>query len=285
MNKIQLTIAAIILSLTSVLAQNEKNGLCVEVFSHNSEIGTNWVENLRNNIIQGIIKTGRVEVLDVSTLNDLPTVEAERLDAIKDAVEGINYVLKGHYNTLKTVKKTDSKGNVSYETNSNYTLTLVDADTRAILNTKTFDDKYYSGDTENESIVKAIEESIDNMRHFVADNFKMEAIVKALDQIDQKKGAKTIYITLGKSAGVQPGQKFDIYKEIDIAGEKATKQIGTATAQEVVSDGLTLCKVNKGGVEIMAEFNANSKLTVISGKQSAGGIFGKMNDAMDSVLK
>jgi hypothetical protein len=109
-----------------------------------------------------------------------------------------------------------------------------------------------------------MEKAAKGMKKFVDNNFKTEAVIKQLDQVDEKKGVKTAYISIGSNAGITAGQMFDIMEEVEIAGEKAQKKIGDAKAQEVVSGTLTLVKITKGGVEIKAAFNAGHKLIVIT---------------------
>lgn len=277
MKKIFSFVALIMLCAISAFAQeNDQKGVCVDEFGYNTSIGTNWVTNLRNNVIEGILKTGRVKVIDITTIKDLPTVNEERLAKIREY--GADVLLKGHYNSLDCQAKTKD-GKTHYETASDFTLTLENTETGEIISTQNFKNTWSSGETAKESITSALKGAIDDMRKFVDDNFKMEAIIKALDQVHPKKGAKTVYISVGSDAGVQVGSGgmntllnagvsgasiFDVYQEIEIAGEKATKLIGTVKAKEVMGANLTLCTVTKGGVEIQKAFENNIKLIVIS---------------------
>lgn len=277
MKKIFSMVAVVMLFAISAFAQdNDQKGVCVDEFGYNSSIGTNWVTNLRNNVMEGILKTGRVKVIDITTLKDLPTVQQDRLTKISEF--GADVLLQGHYNSLDCQAKTKD-GKTHYETASDFTLTLVSTETGEVIGTQNFKNTWYSGETAKESITSALKEAIDDMRKFVDDNFKMEAVIKALDQVHPKKGAKTVYISVGSDAGVQVGgggmntilnagvsgaSIFDVYQEIEVAGEKATKLIGTIKAKEVMGANLTLCTVTKGGVEIQKAFENNIKLIVKS---------------------
>lgn len=277
MRKIFSMVALMMLCVISAFAQdNDQKGVCVDEFGYNSSIGTNWVTNLRNNVMEGILKTGRVRVIDITTLKDLPTVQQDRLAKINEF--GADILLQGHYNSLDCQAKTKD-GKTNYETASDFTLTLVSTESGEIIGTQNFKNTWSSGETAKESITSALKGAIDDMRKFVDDHFKMEAVIKALDQIHPKKGAKTVYISVGSDAGVQVGgggmntilnagvsgaSIFDVYQEIEVAGEKATKLIGTIKAKEVMGANLTLCTVTKGGVEIQKAFENNIKLIVIS---------------------
>lgn len=242
----------------STFAQDEKKNVAVEEFTYNSSIGTNWVTNLRNNIIGGITATTRVNVIDTKNLSSLPTNKEERL---RELGEMVDVVLTCHFNSLKTAWDTKDK---KWTCHSNYTITLTDAKGGAVISTSPFEDSWLTGSTESEAINNCMEYAIKNMKKFVDNNFKTEAMIKQLDQVDAKKGVKTAYISIGSNAGIASGQMFDIMEEIEIAGEKAQKKIGDARAQEVVSGSLTLVKITKGGIEIKNAFDAGHKLIVIT---------------------
>lgn len=285
MKKIFSFVALIMLCAISAFAQdndqNAKKGVCVDEFTFNSSIGTNWVTNLRNNVMEGILKTGRVQVIDITTLKDLPKEQQDRLAKIKEL--GVDVLLEGHYNSLDCQAKTKD-GKTHYETASDFNLTLKNTETGEIIGTQNFKNTWYSGETAEESVTSALKEAIDDMRKFVDNNFKMEAIIKALDQVHPKKGAKTVYISVGSDAGVRVGgggidsvlngsaaNMFDVFQEVMIANEPVAKKIGTLKAKEVMGANLTLCTVTKGGVEIQKAFEQNIKLTVVS-RATTGGL-------------
>lgn len=257
MKKLFSFVAMMLLMSSTVVAQDEKKNVAVEDFSYNSSIGTNWVTNLRNNIIGGITATTRVNVIDTKNL-DLPANKEERLVALGEMVD---VILTCHINSLKTA--VDSKDK-KWTCRSNYTITLTDAKGGGVISTTPFEDSWLTGDTESEAITNCLEYATKNMKKFVDNNFKAEALVKQLDQVDAKKGVKTAYISIGSNAGITAGQMFDIMEEVEIAGEKAQKKIGDAKAQEVVSGSLTLVKITKGGVEIKNAFDAGHKLIVVT---------------------
>lgn len=286
MRKIFSLVALMMLCVISAFAQdndqNAKKGVCVDEFTFNSSIGTNWVTNLRNNVMEGILKTGRVQVIDITTLKDLPTEEQDRLAKIKEL--GVDVLLQGHYNSLDCQAKTKD-GKTHYETASDFNLTLKNVETGEVISTQNFKNTWYSGETSQESITSALKEAIDDMRKFIDNNFKMEAIIKDLDQVHPKKGAKTVYISVGSDAGVQVGGGgigtvlnagvsgatiFDVFQEVEIAKEKVNKKIGTLKAKEVMGANLTLCTVTKGGVEIQKAMEQNIKLIVVSRAAKGG---------------
>ena len=258
MKKLFSNVAMVLCVSFSAMAQDGKKSVAVEDFTYNSSIGTNWVTSLRNNIIGGITATTRVNVLDATTMTSLPTVKEERLAALGEMVD---VILTCHFNSLKSAMDKDRK---YWTCQSNYTITLTDAKGGGVISTTPFEDSWLTGGSSTEAINKCLEYANKNMKKFVDNNFKTEAIIKQFDQVDQKKGVKTAYVTVGSNAGIVAGQMFDIMEEIEIAGEKAQKKIGDAKAQEVVSGTLTLVKITKGGVEIKNAFDAGHKLIVVT---------------------
>ena len=79
--------------------------------------------------------------------------------------------------------------------------------------------------------------------------------------------AETVYIDLGSSRGIAKKQKFTVYLEVDIAGELSRKEIGSLSAQEVLSAKRTLCKVTKGGDKVLEAVKEGQKLVVVSRKE------------------
>lgn len=257
MKRILSLLAMMLLASVTMFAQEKKN-VAVEDFTYNTSIGTNWVSNLRNNIIGGITATTRVNVVDATTLTSLPKDKEERLAALGDMVD---VILNCHFNSLTTSMNNER---TRYICKSSYTITLTDAKGGAVISTTPFEDTWYSGSTQSDAIIKCLEYANSNMKKFVDNNFKTEATIKQLDQVDAKKGVQTAYISVGSNAGIKAGDMFDIMEEIEIAGEIASKKIGDAKAQEVVSGTLTLVKITKGGVDIKKAFDAGHPLIVVT---------------------
>lgn len=253
-------VAMMLLVSTTIIAQNEKQNVAIEEFTYDSSTDANRVTNLRNNIISGITATTRVNVIDITNLTSLPTDKQERLIALGDLVD---VILTCHINSITTSTK-DNK----WTCKSNYTITLTDAHGGAVISTTPFEDSWLSGSTESEAITECMNYATKNMKKFVDNNFKIEAIVKQFDQVDEnKKGVKTVktaYISVGSNAGVTVGQMFDIMAESEVASEKVWKKIGDAKAQEIISASMTLVKITKGGREMQEAYEKNYKLKVQS---------------------
>lgn len=264
MRKTIISVVMMLFAASMLFAQSsEKTNVCVEQFTYNTNIGTNWVEHLRNCIIEGLTQQSRLNMIDIKTFGELPSAENDRFAKLSEG--GVEIVVKGHFTSLD-VKSVTKDGKVTYETEINYTLKVVDAQSGQITATQNFKHSG-SAETKEKSITDSFTLSADDMSRFVNQNFKITGIVKTLDQVDNKKGAKTLYITAGSNAGVESGQPFEVFQEVEVAGEMISKKIGEIKVKDVLSGTLSLCNVSKGGKEIQKAFESGVKLTVVSRAQ------------------
>ncbi len=271
MRKTIISVVMMLFAASTLFAQSsEKTNVCVDQFTYSTNIGTNWVEHLRNCIIEGLTQQSRLNMIDIKTFGELPSAENDKFAKLSEG--GVEIVVKGHFTSLD-VKSVTKDGKVTYETEINYTLKVVDAQSGQITATQNFKHSG-SAETKEKSITDSFTLSADDMKRFVNQNFKITGIVKTLDQVDNKKGAKTLYITAGSNAGVESGQPFEVFQEVEMAGEMISKKIGEIKVKDVLSGTLSLCNVNKGGKEIQKAFESGVKLTVVSRpKTQIGGIF------------
>ena len=243
--------AVMLLTAMTGFAQ-EKDVLCVAKFTY---VGGNEVvaNSLRNEIIQGIVKKDRLEVVDISTQN-LPSNKNEALKALNE--KGFQYLLEGKLNTILTGKSSDGK---YYTSEINYTLTVTEVATGLTKVSETYKDTWHSGDSKDEAIMKSIDEASKRMDKFVDDNFKVE---KTTDNDGKKNAAKSCYVTTGSAEGVQKGQIFEVFAQMEIAGETIEKKIGELKAKEIMSPTLTLCDVKNGGDAIKKNFEQKIQMKV-----------------------
>lgn len=259
-----LAMAALVLSVLPIVAQDDKPKVFVEKFVNKAGVSNVASNNLKQELMAGLSATDRLVVIDAATIDDLSESKNERLGTLGEM--GIQFYIEGTLNSVDTKKKTtesDGKKTVYWEATINYTLTVIDTETGITKATETLHDSYTIGDTEDEAILKAIERAKKRMTRFVDTHFKVEAVIKALDEVD-KKGVKTCYISTGSNAGIVKGQIFEVFSQIEIAGEKVNKKIGELKAEEVLSGTLTKCSVKNGGADIKNNFDNKVVMTVIS---------------------
>ena len=170
---------------------------------------------------------------------------------------GAQYLIQGNITSMQGVKKTDSKGKTYYQGSVSYTLKIVDPSNGTLKGTQTFTHEGLTGnigDTPDEAIIKTLDYVVISMDDFVDEYFKMKGTI--------------VYIDLGTKRGVQKGQKFIVYIEMDIAGELSLKEVGRLNVKEVLSGTRSLCTVSKGGEEIMKASQEEKKLIILSRKNT-----------------
>lgn len=265
-----LTVVAMLVMAISASAQEESNegglmDLFVEKFVNKGEVNDIIVNNLRQEIMSGITNSGRVNVTDVSTYegSDLPTQKHDRLNALKS--EKFDFLLEGTLNSVLQQKSVSKDGTTHYEAVINYTLVLTDVESGVMLKSDTFKDSWNIGGTADEAVLKAIEKAGDRMKKYVNDNFKVEAVIEALDEVDlKKKSVKTCYVSTGSDMGIEKGQIFEVFANVEIVNKQVRKKIGELKADEVMSGEMTHCSVKSGGPEIKEFFDKGIKLSVVS---------------------
>ena len=85
-------------------------------------------------------------------------------------------------------------------------------------------------------------------------------------EMGQMKGgkAKSCYISLGSSAGIETGQKCEVFEVKTIAGREARSLVGTVVIEEVLAEDLSECKFSSGAKDIVAAFQAGHDLIVVT---------------------
>ena len=256
--------AALLLSVVGAMAQDDKPSVLVEKFTNKSTANSSVCNAVQQAIVSGLVGTGRLTVVDAGTMADLPTVKNDRLLFLND--NGIQWMVEGILNSVSSAHKSSTisgKTTYFYEGDVNYTLTLINTETGVTAISETYIESS-TGDSSDEAIMRAANDAKGRMNRFVQENFKVEATIKALDEVDNKKGAKSCYISIGSDKGIEAGQIFEVFSQIEIAGEKVDKKIGEVKVQEVMSGTLSRCSVKNGGPAIKSAFENQQKITVRS---------------------
>jgi hypothetical protein len=197
----------------------------------------------------------------------------DRLSVMEEL--GAQFIITGQVSSMTAAYKTrDGKG--YYDGSVSYTLKYINPKNGTLICTKTFQHSGLTGGTggnKEEAIANTIKSAVYSMRDFVDEYFKMEGTI--LEVNSEKKGkAEEVYINLGSMNGVKEAQKFTVYAIREVAGREAKKEIGRLTVKAVEGDDISLCKVQKGGEEIMKAIRDEQPIKIVSREQTLmGGIF------------
>lgn len=279
MKKYLFTALMLILSLTAFAQEEEitpkaKPTVFIESFTG---IRNDNSVAVRNAIIAGIAKVGRVEMIDAQSESAGANEELRRtsnnISAGDDNVEerlgaivrlGAEYYIKGNVDVLNAERKYKDNKYVSNATIV-VTLKLIDPSKGKILETiqVTSEGTNYDGDN-----AKAIQDAISSLKgsktERIVDTF-FPIMAQIVDVDKTKKDAATfVYINAGEQHGVNKSLKFEVFSVKKIAGREARQKIGELRVEDIQGEDLSYCKVKNGGKPILEKFQAGEKLLVKS---------------------
>lgn len=268
-----------------VFAQEDaqkKKVLFVDYFTYTSGIGASYPTMLKNAIIGGIQETGRLSVIDAEMEPSLKVEEDRRsseeaLGDQKSRTEqikklGADYIMRIHVTQMQATKKLHDDKSVYYDGLINFTLSVINVADGTMLVSKPFSYaglNAKTGDTPEAAVVATTDFVKISMNKFVNDYFKLESKIVAIESCG-KKGAETLYINCGSSAGIEKGQLFDVFMVKEVAGKKLKTNIGQVEVVEVQGEDMALCKVKKGGDAIKKANDDQIEMPVVSGKKKTG---------------
>ena len=280
MRKIVLLVFCVVYSLAGYCQNfDEPKGkptVFIDYFKRSGDAPFSWVEGLRNTVIDVDaqdalrIESQRRSSANISSGDDN---EMDRLSVMEEL--GAQFIITGQVSSMTAAYKTrDGKG--YYDGSVSYTLKVINPKNGTLIGTKTFQHSGLTGGTggnKEEAIANTIKSAVYSMRDFVDEYFKMEGTI--LEVNSEKKGkAEEVYINLGSMNGVKEAQKFTVYAIREVAGREAKKEIGRLTVKAVEGDDISLCKVQKGGEEIMKAIRDEQPIKIVSREQTLmGGIF------------
>lgn len=299
--KTLLLAAATMVAFSANAQELKKTVLGVEGFTYSSSFSPADVEVVRNQVINAINNTGRVIVVDHnSSTNRALQAESERrkqesaMDANTVADMGTlnaNSLIFVHLDQITTSEETyvdyeyvkNSEGKTQkkekgrypfYKATITYTVKITDCQTGSVQAQESY--SYSEGrfnSTEKKSEYpseKAVRDALirkcvsnDAFTILILNTFKAQGKVLQVEDGNDKK-AKTVFVSLGSDDGITAGQKLEVYKEIDVAGETSRKLIGEVEVIEILSKSRCLCKVKSGGNVIQQVISVGGNLPVLS---------------------
>ncbi|MDE6130995.1 MAG: hypothetical protein K2F74_05330 [Muribaculaceae bacterium] len=287
--KIGLALAFCAAITPSVFAQEttSKPNVFIDYFWRPADLDFNIAEQVRNNVIEAINATNRVELIDVDSRSALVIEKERRMtgqlaaedDLSRIAVmkeEGANALIQGRITSL-VIKRNDSKdGSYYYDATINYTLKAINPNDGKLISTKTIkvgDEllnlKTYK--TADEAAMGIAKDAQRGVASFIEEAFPIIGTILEAAEV-KKDDIKTAYISVGNSAGVKEGNKFSVCIERTIAGRKSQSVIGEAEIESVEGDDISLVKIKKGGKELKSAMDAGQTIVVksIPKKERAG---------------
>lgn len=262
MKKVFLALTAIVMSM-SAFAQEEagKEKMAVNEFTYNENVGAEFGSAVRNKVLEGIGAMARFDFVDKS---------AQDVD--------YKYLLDGQVISITISSRQTDDGKTYYDAKVAYSLKVSEKEgsEHTMVANETFEVGSSSltsmHTTKVDAFNAAIDKINDNIKKFIDENFKLKGGLFSVEEI-KKDEAKTCYISLGSLKGIQKGQKFDVMVQKTVGKRKVNKVIGEIQVEAVEGDDASLCKVKKGGKEILAAFREleeGQELPVVSKVDNGG---------------
>ena len=290
MKKLFLLAAVMMLGMLGAFAQDEPQGkanVFFDYFDRPNSVSFIWAEAIRNNVMEGIQKTNRVNLIDVDSRSTLAIEKSRReqdnaaagndMDRMKVMTEeGANFLVKGIVTDVTSKETFNSKGeSLGYDASLSFTIKVIDPSNGTTVYTENFKfpknilTDLTSGLTK--SVAKSADEAVQNcaqtmgkdMKKFVEKAFPTVGKIVELDEVKGGE-AKTAYINLGANNGMAKGAKFEVRVKRMIGGKASFKMLGEAEVTDVESDELSKVKIKKGGKLINEAMEAGQEVIVKS---------------------
>lgn len=261
----------------------KKETVIIDLFTKSGNIQSNYMQGVRNSVINSFIARGRFIVIDAAKDAKLQNLNRNRTG--EDAVTEDNVLEESRSAAFKSMgaKYLVSGGVVTYgskhatkDGNTIYTSVLTfSLDGYIITTGEAVAAKQYEvtgvGKTRTEADNDAIAAVRAKTTFFINENFTFTTNILQLEAA--KKGKlKELYIHCGSNIGVQKGDIFLVYMEKDIAGIKTLQEVGRLRAIEIAGEEVCKCTVTDGNKEINDAFNSQKTLIVRSA--GVGGLSG-----------
>ena len=282
MKKLLITLMCLvgIFSAQAQIAEVKKQVVTVEPFVNNGNLSSDNVNRVRNEVVQSFTATGRVIVFDKAQQG---AVAAEQERSKKTAADMRDMGEMGQSHSDKSVtgsvnaatitrKQREVKDYVKktshmetyYEASFSYQINIVDPNTGVNTYSNVFTASA-TGETESVALNNALGAVGVGSKDFVEANFGLAGqIVQVYKTNKNNTKAEEVYINLGSSHGIAKGNRLKAYAQINVAGEMSNKEIGELEVKEVASGSRALCKVKKGGEDIIKLMSENATINVES---------------------
>ena len=253
-------ICILALALTFFSASAQRN---VIVFGQakGNNVSNDWVLKLKSSIVEGLVSSGRLDVVDGATLSNLSANAAEAIVQLRDA--GAQYYMEA---TVETITKSSSSkdGKTTYTAKMEYAYQIYEVASSSVIASAKKEHYGTSYDGYDAAIASSFSLVDNDMRSMVNNVFRVGAEIKAVNETHPRKGIVSVYVSAGSSDGVAKGTIFEVFKIMEVAGEKITEKIGEMKIAEVKSASLSLCNVTKGGKEIQSALDDEIPIQIVS---------------------
>ena len=246
-----------------------KQTLFIDEFQSEVKVQPRILNLIRAGVLDGIIHTNRVKVIDA--LSVLPTPQYNALE--KASYHEATYLLKGKLlNRVATDDGISERPNYhsranSYKESFSLRLELIRTSDGTTIFSRNYE-AYGSSSGRDASQYNALRHALvsfpDEMRTFIEAHFKVYGSVVGIHHASRKR-AKEVFINLGYDDPIREGLRFDVLLPQPLTEEISERKIGEIRIDNITGPSSSLCKViRKGSENILKAINEHKQLRIIS---------------------
>lgn len=246
----------------------QKQTMFVDEFTSDVKVPGNVLAYIRSAVINGIVKTNRVQVVDALTVT--PASERSPMENAQHYRAG--YLLQGKLLNREatddgiSARRFHSREN-SYKEKFVLRIQLIRTSDGTSIYSRNYEEKG-SASGRDASQYNALENALISvpyeMRSFIEQYFRVHGSIVEL-VTDNGKKAKSVYINLGYDDPIKEGQRFDVMVQTSLSENHMEHKIGEVRIKEIVGPKYSLCKVmNNGAEHILKAMELGAKLHIVS---------------------
>jgi curli biogenesis system outer membrane secretion channel CsgG len=292
---LRLPAGALLLLLTlPALAQTEAMTIGISPFSYSSYLEGRYVNELTETVSTELVRSNRFTVLDRTKLRAVTDErELQKSEAFIDSRViaqgrslGARYLITGH---LASVGSSNAYipelGRYQYKARLIVSLKIIDVETGAVLHAETFGKGTAGGiggffsawgnacdqDGIGTGTEQAIKSAIANVgcgvNRWIKQSFPVMASIVEVQETHKRRGAETVLLAAGKTAGLSLYQKLKVVELVAVTVDGRSlvrqKEIGMLSVRRIEDDNFSICSVVDGGIEIAEKLTAKVPLKVV----------------------
>lgn len=248
----------------------QRQTVFIDEFDSDIKVPENVLTNIRAAVIDGIVKTNRVQVIDALTV----TPNSHQLPIEKALQYRAGYLLQGKLLNREATddgfspRKFHSREN-SYKEKFTLRIQLIRTSDGTSIYSRNYEETGSSGGkyaSQYHALERALVSVPYEMRNFIEQYFRVHGSIVELVS-DNGKKAKSVYINLGYDDPIKEGQRFDIMVQTSLSENHMEHKIGEVRIKEIVGPKYSLCKVvNKGAEHVLKAIKMGAKLHIVSGQ-------------------
>lgn len=282
----KLNISILVLIFFTCICTAQKKTVAITAFEKtNTSIADNYIKAIEDKVKEALYTTNRFEIVDRTNMSKLKEeMELQKSEEFMDgnvveqsSLNGAEQMVAGSVSQVSITKRITEK-TTYYDCSISFSLQVIDVATGQVVASELIRPKqsFFAGIGSNLtggnatpekaffSSLKGTQNAIDK---FVGNNFPMTTVIIEVLKTSSNK-AKSLLINTGTSQGAKKNQKFVVIELIkkEVNGKTLIhrKELGSIKLTKIEGEEISEAKVLKGGEEILAKFNAGSKIECYS---------------------